>query len=437
MRRILAFVLLCFAPVLFMPAQEGQGTDAGMLDRDMDSLFDEPLPDPGGTGEFAGSGGSGDNASGDGVQDAAGNILSSMIRKRGFTLDASYYFYGGVSPGWNEAPWHGKDKEYSTVPGAGMSATLGLDFQISEHLRVKNLFAFIIPDLAFTVKEVFVDYNLADRMFFRGGKFTQNWGISPNYPYANLLARLPPGNGGGDSYIIKADVPIGIGGVELLTLTRPGFMANTALPSFDEIGFGGKYNLARQRVDLDIGFFYHEEMPLRNFISVKSTIMDTEIYAEALVSVRHKPWGTVRGSGSIGFLREFFSEKLSLNGEYFYNGEKDAWYFNPATELEEEESSPFTVGNNIALNVQYRTGVFRDLRFMVQCLYSFDENSAMVAPGLSLAPFPHVNVSLGVPMAPGNRNGTYYRQNTDKTNRPFSIVLLISISGDYRFTYPP
>jgi hypothetical protein len=439
MRRVLLFLLLCLVPVFFVPAQEEQGTDAGMLDRDMDSLFDEPLPDPGETGGFA----DGDSAggSGGGVRDAAdtGSILSSMIRKRGFTLDASYYFYGGVAPGWNEAPWHwsGVDEEYSTVPGAGMSVALGLDFQISERLRVKNLFTLVVPDFVFTAKEVFVDYNLADRMFFRGGKFIQNWGISPNYSYANLPARLPPNNAGGDPYIVKANIPIGIGGVELLTLTRPGFMADTVPSSFDELGFGGKYNLARQWVDLDVGVFYYEEMPLRNFVSVKSTVMDTEIYAEALVSVRHKPWGTVQGSGSIGFLREFFSGKLALNGEYFYNGEKDAWYFNPATNLEEEEASPFIVGNNMAINVLYRTGVFRDLRFMVQCLYSFNENSAMVVPGLSFAPFPHVNVSLGVPMALGSRNGTYYRQNADRDNRPFSIVLLVSLSGDHRFIYPP
>jgi hypothetical protein len=302
---------------------------------------------------------------------------------------------------------------------------------------VKNLFTFAIPSLAFTVKEVFVDYNFSDRVFFRGGKFIQNWGISPNYPYANLLARLPPNNAGGDPYIVKIDVPIGIGGVELLALTRPGFMANPALPAFEEIGYGGKYNLAHRGVDLDVGVFYHEKMSLRNFISVKSTIMDTEVYAEALISARHKPWGAVRGAGSIGIAREFFSEKLAIGGEYFYNGEKDAVYFVPETDLEEAETSPFVYGHNMAINIRYRTGIVGDLKFAAQCLYSIDENSARFVPGLSFVPFPHVNVSLGVPMALGSREGAYYRRNADKNNRPFGIILLVSISGDYRFTYTP
>jgi hypothetical protein len=440
------FVIVSLAIPCLLSAQEDKAAGADILDRDLDSLFDEPLPDSGGmngpAADDPGSGAGVDVNDGNRNTGDTGSILSSMIRRRGFTLDASYYFYGGVSPGWSEAPWHWNDgdEEYSTVLGAGISAALGLDFQISEYLRVKNLFTFVFPGMAFTVKEVFLDYNLKDRVFFRGGKFIQNWGISPHYPYSNLLARLPSSNSGGspgDPYIVKIDVPIGIGGVELLALTRPGFMTNPALPSFDEIGFGGKYNLAYRQVDVDVGVFYHEKMPLRNFVSVKSTVMDTEIYAEALVSVRHKPWGTLQGSGSVGFMRDFFSGKLTLGGEYFYNGEKDTVYFNPETNLEEAEVVPFVNGNNMAMNILYRTGVFKDLRLAAQCLYSFDENSAVFVPGLSFAPFPHINVSLGVPMALGSRDGTYYRRNADKNNRPFSIVMLVSISGDYRFTYAP
>jgi hypothetical protein len=454
-KRFLPVILLCFVPLFFVLPQEGKDAEAGISDWDIDSLFDEPLSDPGDAGGSAAGGVREDGGAGE-------TSLAGMIRKRGLTLDASYFFYGGVSPGWQEALWYwdNEDKEYSTFLGAGISSALGLDFQISEHLRIKNLFTFTVPDPVFTVKEVFVDYNLSDRIFFRGGKFTQNWGISPNYSYANLLSRLPPNNTGGDPYIVKVDVPIGIGGLELLALTRPGFITNTVLPTLDEIGFGGKYNLAYPWADLDIGVFYHKEMPLRNFVSIKSTVMNTEIYAEGMISVRHTPrelagkwrslvvegavytqhtpWGgMVQGAGSVGFVREFFSGKLTINGEYFYNGEKDAWYFNPETNLEEAETSPFVYGHNMAMNVLYRTGFFKDLRLMAQCLYSINEQSAQFVPGLSFAPFPHINVSLGVPMALGSRDGAYYRHNADKNNRPFSIVLLVSISGDYRFTYAP
>ncbi|MDR1239302.1 MAG: hypothetical protein LBK27_04240 [Treponema sp.] len=435
MKRLgLCLVAFCLAGVLQAqePAPGSSGAPGEAADEwDIDSLFGEPLPDSGGAGESAAglpdTGGTGETG------------LAGMIRKRGLVLDAAYFFYGGVSPGWDEAPWYWNDTDetYSTLPGAGISSALGLDFQISERLRVKNLFTFALPDLAFTVKEVFVDYNLLDRVFLRGGKFTQRWGVSPNYPNADLLSRLPPNNSGGDPYTVKADVPIGAGGLELLAMTRPGFFGNAALPEVAGIGFGGKYNLAYPWADIEAGIFYHWEMPLRNFLSVKSAVLNTDLYAEGMVSVCHNPWGTVQGAGAAGFVRNFFSGKLIVNGEYSYNGEEDARYFIAETKLEAAEVSSFAYGHNVAVNVLYRTGFFWDLRIMVQCLYSITENSARLVPGLSMAPFPHIGISLGVPMALGSRDGVYYRRNADRNNRPFSMVLLVSISGDYRSGYAP
>jgi hypothetical protein len=432
MRRPFLFIPLCFALVFFVPAQEEPG--GVFFDGDLNSLFEEPPPDSADSGAVGSSMGRGEKAPGSDESSGEGS-LSSRLRQRGLVLDMAYFFYGGVSPGWDEAPWHWNraDAAYSTVWGAGISSALGLDVQISERLRVKNRFTFTTPSFVFTVKEAFIDYNFFDRVFFRGGKFTQSWGISPNYTYANLLARLPPGSFGGDPYTVKIDVPIGIGGLELLALTRPGSTVSLVL---DDVGAGAKYNMALQGLDMDLGVFYHKEMPLRNFVSLKSTLVNTELYAEAALAVQHSPRAAVQGSGSIGFVRRVFSGKLTLNGEYCYQGEKDARYFNPETNLEEAEIAPLVYGHNVALNALYRPGRFQDLRLFIQCRYSIDEDSAQLVPGLSLAPFPHINVSLGFPMALGSRGGVYYRRNADKNNRPFSVVLLASISGDCRFTFP-
>jgi hypothetical protein len=37
-------------------------------------------------------------------------------------------------------------------------------------------------------------------------------------------------------------------------------------------------------------------------------------------------------------------------------------------------------------------------------------------------------------MALGSRSGTYYRHNADVNDRPFSILLGISVDGTYRFS---
>jgi hypothetical protein len=434
-RFALWFAVFCLA--FRVPAQEkaagdsGEKGDAGNETEaswDIDSLFDEP---PAGAGEAPP-----EEAPGAGEGSSAG-ILAGSLRRAGFGLDASCYAYGGITPGWSEAPWFRDEEEavYSHVVGMILSGGLGLDFQISDTLRIKNTFGYSFPGFAFQVSEFFLDYNLAERVFFRAGKYIHNWGISTNYPFTNLLSRLPPGNPGGNSYVIKADIPIGIGGVEMLALTRDGFIANPSAPAFQEIGFGGKYNLAFRWADIDAGVFYHKTMPLRWLVSVKSTIRNTEIYSEAIASIAHETWDDFRFSANIGFLRDFFGEKVTLNGEVFYNGENNAVWFRPETDLREADVSPFIDGFNGAVNVIYRPrpGGWKDLRFFTQCLYSFEENTAYLVPGLSLAPFPHISAYLAVPMALGSRDGTYYTNNADNQNRPFTVVFLVSVNGSYHF----
>jgi hypothetical protein len=424
------FAVFCLASRL--PAQEEKPAASDEIENDInwdiDSLFDEPLSEPAGiTGE--------DRPENSG-ESPAGSI-SDSFRQTGFGLDASFYAYGGITPGWSETPWFWSQEEetYSHIIGMIMAGALGLDFQLSNVLRIKSTFGFKFPGFEFQVGEFFLDYNLVERVFFRAGKYTHGWGISTNYPFTNLLARLPPGNAGGDSYVFRANIPIGVGGLELLALTRDGFIADKSAPAVQEIGFGGKYNLAFRWADIDFGLYYHKTMPLRGLISIKSTIRTTEIYSEALVSIEHETGDNFSGSANIGFVQEFFAEKITINGEVFYNGEENAYWFNPETNLREADVSPFIKGFNGAVNLIYRPrpGGWKDLRFFTQCLFSFEDYTADLVPGLSIAPFPHISAYLAVPMALGSRDGTYYTKNADNQNRPFSIVFLISLNGSYHF----
>jgi hypothetical protein len=193
--------------------------------------------------------------------------------------------------------------------------------------------------------------------------------------------------------------------------------------------------LAFPWVDIDMGAFYLDAMPLRAFVSVKTTVKDTELYAEGLASVQHNPWGDLKFSANLGVVQDFFADKLTVNGEVFYNGETGTGWFRSKTDLREADVSPFIGGVNTALNLTFKPGWFKNLRFFTQFLYAFDENTAQLVPGLRFNPLPHMAVSLAVPMALGSQDGTYYTHNADTWNRPFSIVLLITISGSRRFGF--
>ncbi|MDR0585269.1 MAG: hypothetical protein LBG57_13125 [Treponema sp.] len=389
---------------------------------DIDALFDEPD-----TSEEE------DESSGD----SEGFTVSALVRRRGFTFDASFGFSGGIAPGWNEAPWFPEeDSVFTFSPGVKMTASLGLDLQISEVFRVKTGVGFEIPKFAFTLKDFFFDYIFYNAVFVRGGKYALTWGISPNYQFTNLLARVPAGGPSGDSFILKADIPIGIGGIQVLGQTRANLMGG-AIPSGESIGLGGKYNLALRWADFDLGAFYQKNMPPRSFLSIKTTIGNTELYHEWMIAFNFDEFSMTSGAANIGFAHDFFDSRLSLNGELFFNAEENAWGYIQETNLREAYTSPFIDGLNLALNLLYRIDGRGNPRIFTQFLYAPMENSAQFVPGFRLNPWSHIEFYAAMPMALGSRDGYYYTHTfiLDNQNRPrrFSLMLLLSLNGSFQY----
>ncbi|MDR0999177.1 MAG: hypothetical protein LBL70_08925 [Treponema sp.] len=449
MRKIPLLLLLVF--LLSCPrraaAQEnpsgGSSAGADLLDRDIDSLFGDPEDgDEPGDEEKESSGDSGKEAGGvkaGGDAAFSGSILRDLVRRSGFAMEGSFRFYSGFAPGWSETPWNRDEAEVELTRPVlgGMSADLTLDFQISEVFRVRNKFGFSYPALNLAVKEFFFDYSVRERIFLRAGRFTPAWGRSSSYPFTDLLARVPEGNKAwGDPYVLRVNLPIGIGGIELISLTRNGFMEKD-FPTPTELGYGAKYNLALRRIDIDMGVFYLDAMPFRATVSAKTTLpWDIEAYTEGLAAVSHEDsWGDLKLSANLGLTRDFFGDLFTLNGEIFYNGEEGVGRFTPKTDLRDARVVPFINGLNAAFNLVVRPRLFWDLRIFSQIFYGVKEDTVQFVPGFSCKPLSHLELSLAVPMALGSREGTYYRDNVDTKNRPFAVVLLVSLQGSQRFDY--
>ena len=356
-------------------------------------------------------------------------------------LEASYGFIAAFSPGWSEVPWYnGNDKrEYSYLLGARMEALLSIDLPLTEALRVHNAFYFSVPDNSiFSIYEFYFDYNIQNRAFLQAGLYEIAWGISRFYPFTNLPALVPNDNDDpGNAYIGRLRIPIGIGGLELIGMTRSGYMEDRASPTFNEFAFGMKYNMAFQLADIDTGLLYHKELPMRFFVSLKTTIQDTELYTEGLVSVSQEESHKTFFSGNVGIVKDFFNGKLTVSGEIFYNGESEAAWWRPKTEALEESVVNLYKGLNGALAFVIRPGII-GMRIFAQALYTYEERSVWLVPGISIKPG-GINITLSVPMALGERRApydksNYYRNNIDEDNRPFSIILGVSLNGKLRYT---
>jgi hypothetical protein len=418
--------LVVFIGLMFIVSLSVQGQDS--LDWDIDSIFDE---------QESQSEGEGTEPATDGV------TVRQMIQRRGLRLSADYEFNIGVAPGWFHSPWDSEwdTEEYYLDRGIKMRGIFGVDAQISESFRAKSEVYFDIPGFAFILGDFFFDYKIYDAVFLRGGKYNHSWGISPNYGFTNLLSRVPREGDWRDSFIFKADVPVGKGGFQALAMTRFNLMYSSELPKLKDFGFGGKYNLALSQVDLDTGIFYQEGMALRAFLSVKTTLWNTELYSEGLIAIDVNEPSNISGAGNIGFGRDFFGGKFGVNGELFYNAEKDTYWYHPETNIREAGTSPFIEGFNIALNLFFKPWEKGNPRLYLGTLYAPEQNSARLIPGFRLSPWEFVEFYFAVPMSLGSKKGYYYNNTvttaTQNENKPlpFAVIFMITLKGGVQFGY--
>jgi hypothetical protein len=216
-------------------------------------------------------------------------------------------------------------------------------------------------------------------------------------------------------------------------------MYSSELPKLKHFGYGGKYNLALSQVDLDTGIFYQEGMALRGFLSAKTTLWNTEFYGEGLIAIDVDEPSNISGAGNIGFGRDFFGGKFGVNGELFYNAEKDTYRYNPETNIREAGTSPFIEGFNIALNLLYKPWEKGNPRLYLGTLYAPAQNSARLIPGFTLSPWDYIEFYFSVPMSLGSKDGYYYNNTvttaTQNENKPlpFAVVFMVTLKGGVQF----
>ena len=362
------------------------------------------------------------------------SVLSN-VRRQGITLSASYYFSGAVNPGWDMYPWDFDGSEdFSWALGIEMGSSLSINAQITESFRVISVFTYQIPGFSFSLGDFFFDYNFYNKVFLRAGKYEQSWGISPNFKFTNLLSRIATKidenfePAVGPSYIAKFDIPIGVGGLQLLSLTRFNIAGGESPPK-EYFGYGGKYNFAFPWADFNIGLYYQEFMATRGIFSVKTVLFDFDIYNEWLFTYNNHTSGSVNISFNIGLSRAFFNNKLEINTEYYYNGEGISLYFVPQSEFRVDDTSPFIKGDNIAFNLLYRLDGKINPRVFLKLLYG-DESYSLVS-GIRVNPFSNMEIYFAIPVVFGSKDSHYYKNSFNVLNqhRPFSIVLYVSFSG--------
>ena len=282
------------------------------------------------------------------------SVLESLTSKIGYTFQLDYAFTGGMAPGWGETPWNSGSQPpidgdrytdgYTTVFGADIGTKATLDLQLTGNFRVKQVYALRFPEFEPSVEEFWGAYNFKNVMTMRMGLQNIKWGLGRNYSYTNILTRLPADvTSGGESFSALLDIPVGLGGFQLIALARSGFSSGDIEDmTASDVGYGLKYNHASQFIDMDLGTFFHQDMPLRTVLSLSSTLWNrTEVYAEALWAADYQTFAEHDYSFSIGFFDSFFKNRLYFNAEYYWNGEENVNYVDDDEGLIILDKKPF------------------------------------------------------------------------------------------------
>ena len=264
-------------------------------------------------------------------------------------------FSGSITPSAMWADFWDGDlalSDSNTSLGTSLTSTLFFDARPSEDLRVygsvKAAYPFStetadgisVPNLS--VFELFADFNLNDKVYFRMGKSTVKWGVGYFWSPADVI-NLEPIN------VLDAEAqregPINFRINVPIAGTQNNLYFYTILDSedvdFDTTALAAKAEFLLGNYEVGLGAYYRYDTAERAMLTLTGPLGDFDIFGEAMVSrgsaktfvtsiatdgtIDIRTEGDVRESlffsASAGFLYSNSNENLTIVGQYYYNGE--------------------------------------------------------------------------------------------------------------------
>ncbi len=442
MSALLVVLALTVATAPHVPAQDDPPpVDAESIDdlfgAEDDGSADEEPDAPGSSGESA------DGDSADGPADTR-TVLDELLAPEPLAVVADLRVAAGYSGGWSD-----RFDSYDQLPVITLASGLDLSLTFSSILELTQSVRVAWPAYELVVDELVVDYTPTDTLFLTAGLTRVVWGRSPTFPHANLPQRraanpLSPAEATG-ALVLRARVPVGIGGFELLLQNKAEYQEEPSTPRVERIAAGLAYNLAVESFDLDAGAYYQRGMPGRAFLAAATTVTDWfELYGEATVAddrLRADPTGPERAAdgeveltpgvrvydnnpdyaASAGAVFSLAGGLADLNVEYFYNGEESE-----GTVV--GSRFPLLWGHNAALNVDTDFDGL-PLRLRAGMRYNVNLASGLFAPRLTYRPGSHVAVDAVGAYIWGDPEAGYAAANPDPLDRSLVFALTVTVSG--------
>ncbi len=336
---VLFFVLLLFC----LPAFGEEGTD-------FDSLFEEDMieedaAEPSSEGEAAEY----QVPASEATASEATEFESLQSPEKAFLI-SEFLEWGGRFDSSFSSDWSWLEgglflEPEATAFNTRLGADLFFDARPDESFRVfGKIKAAYDPvkapeDWDLSIFELFSDFNIKDRIFFRVGKQTIRWGVGYFFSPADVfsLVLIDPEDPGAERegpVSLKGQLPFGVHNLYLYLLAPP--ISEDEIPQADEIAVAPKLELVLWNYELGLGGFYQKDRSPRAMLTLTGPIWDIDFFGEAVLSYGSErtfvrddplPYKTYRKedelffSGTAGLSYMNPDWHLSLFGQYFYNGE--------------------------------------------------------------------------------------------------------------------
>ena len=309
----------------------------------------------------------------------------------------------------------------------------------------------------FHVTEMFSDFNIDNKVFFRAGKSTINWGVGYFFSPADLLnlSKVDPEDPDAElegPVSVKMNVPFGLNNLYLYVIAPEG------ISSASELAVAPKAEFVTGITEIGIGAYYQKDHSPAAMATVTTAAGDISLFGEAVVTYGSDKtfvqddltlltyddrfFYKATAGASYSWSDDLSNFDLSFTGQYMFNGEG----------YEDDDQDFLTANRQTVIGVingliplpslaglsmsdiaetgrHYGAASFRwsgmfqsDFSFSVFYLGNLSDGSGMVKPSLSFKGWDDIDITVGLSYNYGEA-GDEYTPFGDSVSASLSVSL--------------
>ena len=238
------------------------------------------------------------------------------------------------------------------------------------------------------VQELFLDYTLAELLYFRLGKQQIQWGQGRLFNPGNFMGLA------GDGLSIKGFLPIGPNGLTLVALGEGVFGPSPPAYSnvYDLIALAGLFETSLSFLSFGVSAYYRNDPGLKTGAYLKTPIAGVDVALEGVLK-----WGPyVAGFDSAVVLTSLFWE-----------GGRCKWQL--LLEYSFDTYVPNYQGHSLGLGTTVREWLPGGWKPSLRWVHSFADVSGQLLVGLDGPVAPNLRLAIGFPFRYGIADGYYTR----------------------------